>query len=118
MKPALRNWATLIVCGTAAALVLVWEMPFRGRKRAQPVGLSVTFVGFTNNPVAESKRWGLLVPATAKGRCALFRFKNEGDARSLAFESVGVEELTTEGWKAFRPKAQWEGCYAGEEWPP
>jgi hypothetical protein len=119
MKPALRHRPIFFLCGTAAVLVLLLlGMTFRGGKGAQPVGLSVTFVGLTNNPVAELKRYGLLVPATAKGRCALFRFQNEGRARSIAWEIVGVEELTAQGWKVFRPNARWEGGYAGMKWPP
>ena len=115
MKPTLQNRAILIGGGVAALVLLLLGITLRGGKGAQQVGLSVTFLGLTNNPVAESKRYGLWVPGSAKGTCALFRFKNMG-SRSIAFDTVGVEELTAEGWRAFRPKGKWEAM-SGCEWP-
>ncbi|HTH49716.1 MAG TPA: hypothetical protein VMB21_19540 [Candidatus Limnocylindria bacterium] len=116
MKAQSRRQAYLFILVVAVMLVLLWRIASRG-PTSQPADLSVTFLGLTNNPVAQFKPFRLCVPGSPTGTCALFQLKNVGRLRSIGFETLGVEQLTREGWRPFSPTGPWQGMN-GSVWTP
>jgi hypothetical protein len=116
MKGRLR-YRSIVLGITIAALLLCLTMAPRRVAPSKGIGLQVTFLGLTNNPVAQFKPFRLCVSGSPSGTCALFRLKNAGGLRCIGFETSGVEQLTTEGWRPFSPTGPWQGM-KGAVWPP
>jgi hypothetical protein len=99
------------------AATLLFFVATRRRGAGQGPDLSVTFIGLTNNPVSQLRPYRLIVQGSATGTYALFNLKNANHLRSIGFETVGVEELTTNGWVASHPALPWQGI-KGAVWLP
>ena len=117
MKVLLRHRTVVIGIGAAVLLVSV-VMTFRYRATSGRSDLSFRFLGLTNNPVPQSKPYQLSVFGSSDdGTYALFRLKSLGRIRPIGFETLGVEQLTAEGWKPFSPTGPWRGM-SGSVWFP
>jgi hypothetical protein len=93
--------------------------------------LSITFQGWTNNPVRSPPPNRLELARGATGRCALFWVTNaEPFDHTLWFDSFEVEQNTNGQWLAFtRTNSLWSGvegsvwwggygCMYAVGWPP
>lgn len=81
--------------------------------------LSVTFAGFTNNPVRGVTPTGRIeVCAGATGTCALFFVRNVTTNQYLWFNTASVEREGEQGWERFEPiGGVWSGV-EGSLWGP
>ena len=83
----------------AVALLLMACFGLAGL-RTRPVwvsGLSVRFVGLTNNPVGQETPVRIIAAPDAVGLCALFWMANTNTDGALRFRTVGEERKTERG---------------------
>jgi len=98
-----------IVAFLAVALLLaVFSLlPVLRNNRPAPCGLSVVFVGMTNDPVGQMSPIRIAVPVNATGLCALLMVTNTGTNGSFRFCTASVERATKQGWEQYDLTNAW-----------
>ena len=125
-----RKW--LLVASALLVIAIVWVCWTLALSSGPTSPLSVTFTGWTNNPVRVPPPVGRLeLGRGATGRCALFWVTNTGPSDSRVwFDALQVEQKIAGEWHPFVPTdKRWSGvegsiwmgqygCTYAVGWPP